>query len=404
MLIRPPTTAKLKQVFSIFVFISLSCSQLIPPAPPQPKIPDDKAISTSQVSTPVPQAAEPDNNVLPHSLYYLSDAGDGTYQIWRLAQDGVTQHQITNEPNSVTEFTVSPVDGRVAYAANNDLVLIDAEGSGRLILVDGGAVDETTNSYHYQTKISGLAWAPDGTRLAYGQNGIHLYDFSSQTTQRINTNIVETFEDGVLSPVELYFPHSWSPSSSHLLVNVSYLESGSLSVLDITAGNLTPFQGGIVCCNTAWANDGQSVFVASSQLGLVSSGLWQYDLHDGGKTTLIHEQSENQTYNYVAHPYQSPNGDLLFLFGSTAVLPENVVPLNIIRAIGGDLDNRVSLRPENFNIFETLWAPSGESLVAVQHPLGEPSWPLAGPVILINSSGAPVVPLAPNGYQIQWGP
>ncbi|MEK6222290.1 MAG: DPP IV N-terminal domain-containing protein [Chloroflexota bacterium] len=391
-------------MFSIIAFISLSCSLLIPPASLKPETPDDKTISTRQVRTPAPQAALPDQNILPRSLYYLSNVGSRNYQVWRVEQNGVTQHQITNEPDSVTEFTVSPVDGRVVYIANNDLVVIDAEGKGRSILVDGAAVNEAENSYHYQTKISGLAWSPDGTRLAFGQNGIQLYDFFSQSTQTLNTNIVATLEDGGLSPVELFFPHSWSPDSSHLLVNVSYLESGSLSVLDILTGLLTPFKGGTACCHPAWANDGQSVFVASSQLGLVSSGLWQYDLQDGGKTTLINEQSKNQTYNFVAHPFHHPNGDLYFFFGSTVVLPENVVPLNITRASSDELDKPVSLRPENFNIFEALWAPLGESLVAVQYPLGEPSWPLAGPIILIDSNGAPVIPLSSNGYQIQWGP
>ena len=68
------------------------------------------------------------------ALYYLGDGG----HVFRLGRDGKTVTQITFETYPVTSYDVSPVDGSIAYVSSNQLILVNAEGSNRRVLVDGG--------------------------------------------------------------------------------------------------------------------------------------------------------------------------------------------------------------------------------------------------------------------------
>src|SRR5262245_40638673 len=91
----------------------------------------------SASETPVPQAA----GLLPHTLYFLGNDKTGILQVFRFEEDGKTLRQITFEPTAVNRYDVSRVDGSVVYVANNQLLLINADGSGRRVIVDGGPFD-----------------------------------------------------------------------------------------------------------------------------------------------------------------------------------------------------------------------------------------------------------------------
>src|SRR4026209_3025873 len=78
----------------------------------------------------------PSGSLLPHALYYLADG-----QVFRMDRDGKTKTQLTFEPVDVTDYDVSLADGGVVYVANNQLLLINADGSSRQFLVEGGTVD-----------------------------------------------------------------------------------------------------------------------------------------------------------------------------------------------------------------------------------------------------------------------
>ena len=103
--------------------------------------------------TPEPEA--PADALLPHTFYFLgTDTADLT-QVFRIERDGETQKQLTFEPDSVKDYDVSLADGSVAYVANNQLLLVNADGSDRRLLVDGGAVDENNPflNMHQQSRF-----------------------------------------------------------------------------------------------------------------------------------------------------------------------------------------------------------------------------------------------------------
>ena len=339
---------------------------------------------------------------LPHALYYLALDEADIYQVWRLERDGITQVQVTFELTKVKEYTVSPIDGRVAYVVGNQVYITNADGSGRTLLVDGGVLESDLD--HYIKMISGLCWSPDGNMLAFGQNGINLYSFPDGTSNHVLTSEFEELEGGGVYPQRMYFPESWSPDGKKLLVNVSYIEGGTLGVLDLSTGNAVLLGAGNVCCQAVWSVDNNSVFVGSPWLGMISSGLWRYDISTGAETTLLPTTDVDGTLNFAGWPLQLPSGELMYFFNNTPEIPAGDLPLTLVRAASDGVSGRVQVRPEKWVFYEVLWAANGSLFVAVEPYVAEPAYPQTGTIVLYDAAGGPPVPLANDGYELKWGP
>jgi len=171
--------------------------------------------------------ADGSTSLLPHSFYYLGTDSAGLTQVFRIESDGTTQHQITSEPVNVNDYDVSLADGSVAYVANNQLLWINADGSNRRMLVDGGAVDPNNP---FISNMSSPVFSPDGQTLAYGYKGLQLYSVSTGQSNLVIENQVEDLGGGLFVPQELYAPERYSPDGTKLLVNLSYQEGGSYEV------------------------------------------------------------------------------------------------------------------------------------------------------------------------------
>jgi WD40 repeat protein len=339
---------------------------------------------------------------LPHTLYYLAQDEAGVYQVWHLERDGITQVQVTFELTKVKEYTVSPIDGRAAYIVENQVYIINPDGSGRTLLIDGGALESDLD--HYINMVSGLSWSPDGNLLAFGQNGINLYSFTDDTSNHVLTSEFEELEGGGVYPQRMYFPESWSPDGKKLLVNVSYLEGGTLGTLDLSTGNAVLFSAGIVCCHAAWSVDSSSVFVGSPWLGMVSSGLWRYDISTGAETALLPTTDEDGTLNFAGWPLQLPTGELMYFFNNTPEIPAEDLPLTLVRTASDGISGRVQVRPEKWVFYEVLWAADGSLFAAVVPYVAEPAYPQTGTIVLYDTAGGPPVPLVNDGYELNWGP
>lgn len=392
-------------IYLFFPFIaSLACSISNPPAIPLPSDEDKFATAVAAtVQSPSDNQTSPSDS-RPRSLYFLGNIVDPTYQVWRIDPLNFNLQQITFETVSVTEYSVSPTDGRVAFVTKNQIFIAGPDGSNPKMIVDGSPVDDASDRYHFQRKISGLAWSPDGSLIAYGQDGINLYQVGAAQTHKIIPNQININEDGKLIPEKLYFPDEFSPSGARLLVNVGYSEGATLAALEISTGKLVTFGSGVVCCQPAWTPDSRAVLVASKEFGLVEPGLWRYDAATGEETIILPSISSEGAYNFVGFPIQLPSGNLQYLYGSTTIFPESAVPLTLVQSDADGITNRAPLRPEVINALEMLWSPQGEAAVIIQYPLGDLTWPPTGPVLMIDIAGSQIRPLAANGYNIQWGP
>jgi len=219
--------------FLILGIVALACDLPIPaPAPQVPPVggtvtppfsPDQvgtavaMTLTASALKDTTPTAAGPfpatpgRAALLPHSFYYLGSDSARLLQVFRIETDGVAQRQLTSEPVGVSEYDVSRVDGSVAYVANNQLLLIDADGSNRRVIADGGTVDPNNP---FINTISSPVFSPDGQTLAYGHRGLRLYSFATGGSDLILENQIDDVGGGLFVPRELYSPERYSPDGT----------------------------------------------------------------------------------------------------------------------------------------------------------------------------------------------
>jgi hypothetical protein len=343
---------------------------------------------------------------LPHTFYYLAPDSAGLLQVFRIEQDGTTQRQVTSEPVSVNDYDVSLVDGSIAYVANNQLLYINADGSERRVLVDGGAVDPNNP---FISTISSPAFALDAQTLAYGYKGLQIYSFGAEESELVIENQIDDVGGGLFVPRELYEPERYSPDGAKLLINLGYYEGGSSAVYYPGTNALVRLSGGegafIWGDANEWSADGASFYSASSVAGMFSPGLWRVEATTGEVTTLIPGTTGDGNYNAAKEAYLAPDGQLYFFF-ATVASPEGVfnrAPLNLVRSEPDGVTGRTTLSEENFELLnEALWAADASLVVAAMASAIEIAQ--GGPAKIVYLDGRPSVGLAPFAQQMKWGP
>jgi hypothetical protein len=350
---------------------------------------------TEEVPTAVPY-------VLPSALYFETKDDAGRLQLFRLAPDGVTKRQVTSEPVDVGAYDVSPLAGKFAYIANNQLILMNADGSGRTVLADGGPPSDA--GYTDKT-ISSPRFSPDGRILAYGMNGLNFYDLSSGN---ITQPLTDKFRDagGLTIVDEVYSPNEFSPDGSRLLVNVGYYEAGTLGIYDMATGTFNKLnrpEGGLLCCTSQWTSDGSAVYVASPVIGMVDPGMWRFEAADGSASTLLPPQNPDSTYNFADVPLLAPDGQLYFLFANLAEIPANHTPLTLVRSAPDGVTGRMNIRPETFtSVNEALLAWDASGIVLVES--GDPNNRGGGAATFYPADDSAPIPLLPEAGGLRWGP
>jgi WD40 repeat protein len=370
--------------------------------PEPPTIPPDSSSPTDTSAPPTLEVPTAVPYVLPSALYFETKDDAGRLQLFRLAPDGVTKQQVTSEPVDVGSYDVSPLAGKFAYIANNQLILMNADGSNRTVLADGGPPSDA--GYTDKT-ISSPRFSPDGSTLAYGMNGLNFYDLSSGN---ITQPLTDKFRDagGLTIVDEVYSPNEFSPDGSRLLVNVGYYEAGTLGIYDMATGafnKLSRPEGGLLCCTSQWTSDSSAVYVASPVIGMVDPGMWRFSAPDGAGTTLLPPQNPDSTYNFADAPLLAPDGQLYFLFANLAEIPQSHTPLTLMRSAPDAVTGRTALRPETFaSVNEALLAWDASGIVLVES--GDPNNWVGGAATFYPANGSAPVPLLPDAGNLRWGP
>jgi hypothetical protein len=320
--------------------------------------------------------------------------------------DGVTQHPVTSETESVTDYDVSLADGSVAYVVNNQLLYINADGSERRVLVDGGTADPNNP---FINKLSSPVFSRDGQTLAYGYKGLQIYSFSVNESELVIENDIEDVGNGQFVPRELYEPESYSPDGTKLLINLGYYEGGSSAVYYPETNALVRLEGGegafIWGDANEWAADSSSIYSASATAGRFSSGLWKIDATTGEVTTLIPGDAGDGNYHAAKEAYLAPDGQLYFFF-ATVNSPEALfsrMPLQIVRSASDGVTERTVLREEKFELLnEALWAPDASFVVMAIAPMPEAA--IGGQAEVVYLDGRPKAVLTSFAQQMKWGP
>jgi Tol biopolymer transport system component len=355
---------------------------------------------SDEAMTPAPL----ENALLPHSLYFLANDNAGLVQVFRLEKDGKTTKQVTSEPVSVGNYNVSPTDGSVAYVVNNQIVQVNADGSNRRLLVDGGVVDENNP---FLNRIANLVFSPDGQTLAYGHHGLNFYSLSSGVTSRAIEDQVRDMGNGMILPTELYRPEKYSPDGSKLMLTLAYYEGADAAFYDPQSKTLTRLKdapGALICCDMAlWSADGTQVYSANSAAGMFNPGLWQVNPANGDVTTLLASNYDTSTFNLAKYPYLAPDNQLYFFFLASSNGEYSRTPLQLVRSGPDGVTGRTVIREEKFDMMnEALWAPDASFVIVAEAPSQDVYQ--GGVPSIVYKDGRPDVQLAEFAQQMKWGP
>jgi hypothetical protein len=362
------------------------------------------APETPDTATRVPASS---GSLLPQSLYFLSNDSQAVAQIYRMERDGKTKVQITFEATNVWDYDVSPVTESIAYEANNQLILLSADGSDRRVLVEG-LPDPIARGFYKPV------FSPDGETLAYAYKGLNLYSISTGTSNLVIDDKLEDMGNGQLLPIETYAPERYSPDGTKLLVALGHWEMmPSHAVYYPSTNTLVRYaevEDYIYCCSfhggPVWAPDSSSFYgIASVHDSAYKYGeLWKVDAASGAVTRMLNPS--NGMLNLPKEPYLAPDGQLYFFFGSydNASGFFEAPVLELVRSAPDGETNRVVLRDENFVLMrEALWAPDASFAIVSMSP-GE-GWDQGGVLQLYPTDGQKEVAwLAPLGWQMKWGP
>lgn len=343
------------------------------------------------------------NSPIGNSLYYLSNE-NGTFQVWKLHLDSNTATQLTNSPEDITDYSVSELGGSIAFITDNKLYLYNPNTSYTEIIFDGGYIDFNNQIDIFTSTINGLAWSRSDNILAYGYNGLNLFDGDENSHSQILSNQIISDTNAGATPQAIYRPISWSPNGSQILMNIESSEGWEIASYHIDSTTIVKMGAPFVCCTMTWLDDNQSILTSNPYVGLTFPGLWHYNTKTGQETTMVPTTSKEGTLNFVGWPIDMANGSLRYFYTNTAAYPEISPPLIMVESPFSALENPTPIRPETWPIIDALWAKDGSFAIIVQTPLGETITPYSGPILLIDTEGSSPIPLVTNGYNLQWGP
>lgn len=401
----------------LLVLVLTACASLTSVSPTQLSSSDQVAtvvaatLQALPTNTPVAVTSEAPAELLPHALYYL----DG--QVRRIERDAKTNAELTFEPSGVVGYDVSLVDGTLAFIADNQLLLVNADGSNRRVLVQGDPTKAEHDPRFFKEPLSNPVFSPDGLTIAYAHKGLNLND----VTTGVSKLVLEDQRSEMGFPIEIYSPVSYSPDGTKLLLALGGWESSPKHAVYVPETNTFVRYAevqGYFCCSDlggppVWSPDSSSFYGVASLgelTGFRFGELWNVDAENGAVTRTLPSSFEGaETLHLPIAPYFVPDGQLYFFFGTYTMGSGYYHPpvLNLVRSAPDGVTDRTVLRDDNFVLINgALWAPDASFVIASTQPA--PLWDQnqeGGVLELYYTDGQKsAVWLAPFGKQMKWGP
>jgi hypothetical protein len=181
-------------------------------------------------------------NLEPEPQSYRSPWGPDD---WDLTPDGTSLVYLAYGATS-DEATVRPVDLGLPAAP---LFVVDIRDTSAMRRVATcGTYD--AGEEHGLAGCLGMSLAPDGRNVAYSDGvGLWIVPVAGGTPRRL---VKHEYGRGEID-IRLYTMASWSPGGSRALVESSYYEGGSSSILDLAGGSPRDVPGSD-CCYFGWSD------------------------------------------------------------------------------------------------------------------------------------------------------
>ena len=279
---------------------------------------------------------------------------------------GLSSPTLSARPAHVAPLPSSPEGGRIAFASEREIYLINSDGSGLTQLTRSDA-----NVYNDQPALS-----PDGTRVAFArvegdQAGIGIIDVDGTGLRMLTTNNLTHDSEPAWSPdgSQIAFVRGYDPTSEGV-ANFSQCGPARIYVVHVdkangTLTNLTPNQS---ATDPAWSPDGTRIAFASNRDG-------NYDIYsmtiEGTDVQQLTKTDANE-----AEPAWSPDGKTIayasgylradvtcgFIHTGRGDSPLSATP--DIYLMSNDGSNQTRLTDTENNL-EPTWSPDGASLAFV---------------------------------------
>ena len=397
-----------RMILFLMVLVLVGCGDdaLVPAAEPGAVEPTAAVPATAE--EPAPEATLPPTTaeepapqtggVLPAPLYLLSDAS-GSTQIWRIEADGVTTQQITEEPEPINEYAVSPDGDTVVYVIGNSLVRVNLQGE-RIVLFEAAPQDPNDPLAAYGS-LHSPRWSPDGSEIMVAYGGLAVIPATGGEMQLLIPNTLQTNPELVdIFPVEFVFvPISWSPSGDRMLITKAYVpEGGEVHIVDRQTLETVELNNerGVICCAPRWSADGSSIIFANDTFGMFEPGLWRADANTGEIQSIIESDPQNGPWLRASNPTLLADGTIRAFAKREEefLLPDGSIAPLFMADIAAD-GTLTELRSDPFMVQEALWFADGSAVVVDANTTGR--------MAVFPVDGAPEIDLPLVGRSLRWG-
>ena len=219
------------------------------------------------------------------ALAFTKDAADvlfvsnisGQFNLWRVPVEGGWPHQLTSfADETVRQVAVSPRDGTIVFNADPD-----GDEFTQLYLLDPAESwpDQITDAGEVQHFVTGGAFSPDGTKLAYCANARTPADVDVWVRDLETGETRHVFGEGMYAVA-----FDWSPDGTKLLaIDLRHNSDTSVHLVDVETGDareLTPHDDDVLYEPGPWAPDGSGFYLVTDE-GREFRGLAFYDMAAG---------------------------------------------------------------------------------------------------------------------------
>jgi Tol biopolymer transport system component len=225
-----------------------------------------------------PSVANTNNNTSPvpspdgKQVAFVSER-DGNDEIYTIDLESKVQLNLTKNKASDFSPTWSPDGKHIAFISDRDAILLDANqglltNNIYIMDADGSNTRKLTNG-NKTNGYSGLAWSPDGKKLAFSlslfspyvgffSNGINLMSLSDTSLTRL------TFDQST----DQSRP-KWSPDGNHIVYLVSASKLSNIYVMNADGTDQVALSKdpSILDIDPSWSPDGKQIVFSSRRDG-----------------------------------------------------------------------------------------------------------------------------------------